>query len=69
MGSLPPPEQPVPVVSVRTIKPIGGGLFAVSLRTQRGKVVEMIIPLSLVSTAYVSMAAEVTAVLAEMGRL
>lgn len=65
----PPAEGPQPIVSVRTIKPIGGGLYAVSLRTQAGRVVTMIIPARLASTAYVALAAEVVAALAELNRL
>lgn len=69
MGNQPPAEQLHAVVSVRRIRRIDDQLYEVSLRTQSGKVLGMVIPLGLISTAYVSMAAEVTAVLAEMGRL
>lgn len=65
-GNQPPAD---PLVSVRSIEAIGSALFAVSIRTKAGKVLTMIIPARLASTAYVAMAAEVVAALAELNRL
>lgn len=69
MANRSPAEQPHAVVSIRRIRRIDNELYEVSIRTSTGRVLGMVIPLSLISTAYISMAAEVTAVLAEMGRL
>lgn len=62
-------DQPAPVVSVRSIRRVGHGLYAVSIRTGAGRLFTVVIAEDVATSGAVAMAALVVATLADTGRL
>jgi hypothetical protein len=62
-------DGPEPVVSVRSVRRIAFGLFAVSIRTQTGRLYTVVIAEDLASSGIVAMAALAVATLADTGQL
>lgn len=60
---------PPPTVSVRSIEAIGGDLFAVVIRTDKGVLVRMIVPLQMATAQCVAMCAQVVSTLAALNRI